>query len=340
MSHLAAIVPSKGALLEVTNRPTPTPGPNELLIEVKSVGLNPVDYYQREFGFFISDYPTIVGSDVGGVVLAAGSAVSPDAAKPGTRVAAFATAFYNQGNPDYGALQQRVLVPEVNVTPIPESMSFNEASVLPMSVQTAWSGWHCIGVDRNTLYKPEDKKGVLIWGGASSVGSGALQSAKLMGFTVYTTASNKHHEYLKSLGADRTFDYKEEGVEAKIITAAKEDGVSMDIAYHAVGQLQSVLDVLTALKGDKAGRVASAPRVMDGSPTADGITVAFAAVPAEERQEFANFVFRIWLKEKLEKGLYVPSPHVRVIDGGLGAAQQALDILKKGVSGEKLVLEL
>jgi NADPH:quinone reductase-like Zn-dependent oxidoreductase len=340
--HLAAILPSKGSRLEITHRPTPSPGPNELLIEVKSIALNPIDFHQRERGFAIAAYPAVVGSDVAGIVLEAGSSVPEDAPKPGSRVATFAPCFFKQGAPDYGALQTRVLVPYVNAVTLPEYLSFSEGSLLPMAVLTVWSGWYSIGVSRETQYTPADKKGLLVWGAASSVGSAALQSANLMGFRVYATASTKHHAYLKGLGASRLFDYKEEGVVEKIIKTAKEDGVTIHIGYDAVGQLKSSLDVLSALKGDGLSKLAEAALMPPDAPTAEGVEAKFVMAPPgeEARNEHFHFVFGVWLKEKLERKEFVPSPKIKVIDGGLESANAALDELQKGVSGVKLVLEV
>jgi NADPH:quinone reductase-like Zn-dependent oxidoreductase len=60
--HLAAaILPSKGSRLEIRHRPTPKPGAEELLIKVKSIALNPIDHYQRDFGFVIEKYPQFQG---------------------------------------------------------------------------------------------------------------------------------------------------------------------------------------------------------------------------------------------------------------------------------------
>lgn len=340
--HLAAIIPSKGSALEVIYRPTPTPGPNELLIEVRSIALNPFDHYQRDIGIYIKDYPAVVGSDVGGVVISAGSSGLSETLKPGTRVAAFATAYYAQGRPDYGALQTRVLVSADNVVPLPQDMSFNEASLLPMAVGTAWAGWYTIGVPRDTAYTAADTKGMLVWGGASSIGSAAVQIAKLMGFIVYVTASEKHHEYLKGLGAARTFDYKGENVVESIVKAAKEDGVTIQNGFDAVGQLRPCLDILKEFKGEGISKLAEATQLPKDSPKEDGVEVKFIAPSADEKEraEYFHFIFRVWLKEKLEKREYVPSPRIQVVEGGLQSAQKALDELKKGVSGVKLVLEV
>ena len=55
---------------------------------------------------------------------------------------------------------------------MPDGMSFNEASLLPMTVLTAWAAWYRFGIARDTAYTAEDKKGMLIWDGATSIGTG------------------------------------------------------------------------------------------------------------------------------------------------------------------------
>lgn len=341
--HLAAILPSKAAgTLKVGHRPTPTPGPNDLLVEVKAVALNPVDYYQRDHGYPPLDhYPTVIGSDVGGIVLSAGSSVPSDAPKPGTRIAAFATTFLTKGLPDYGAFQTRVLVPAANTVPLPSNMTFNEATLLPMAVMTAWSGLYTIDVPRDTAYTAADKKGILIWGGASSIGSAAVQVAKSMGFSSYVTASEKHHDYLKGLGASEVFDYKSEDAVGSIVKAAKADGVTVQVGFDAVGQVGSCLDVLKELKGGGTAKLGTAVPPPEDMPTAEGVEVRFVSAPGdtEARTEHFHFLFGVWLKEKLGKGEYVPSPKVQVVGAGLESINKGLDELKGGVSGVKLVVE-
>ncbi|KAF2491522.1 zinc-binding oxidoreductase-like protein CipB [Lophium mytilinum] len=342
--HLAAMLLSKGGPLTLCHRPTPTPGPNELLIAVHAVAFNPVDGYQRNFGLFISSYPAILGSDVAGVVLSAGSAVAASAPPPGTRVTAFAAAFFEQGNPDYGALQTRVIVPVENVAPIPDAVSFQDAAMLPMAVSTAWAGWYTIGLPRDTKYTAADKKGVLVWGGAGSVGSVAVQiAARLFGFVVYATASEKNHAYVKSLGASRVFDYKNAGVVEEIVKAAKEDGLSIDVAYHATPQnFKETLDVVKTLKFVETGKVAMAAPMDENSPKVEGVEAKFVLNPEglEARKEQFRFVYNDWLKEKLVSGDLVPSPKARVVEGGLGSANKALDeLMKGGISSEKLLVE-
>lgn len=339
-THQAAILPEKGARLQVQSRPTPTPGATELLIQVKSVALNPVDYYQRDFGFNLTHYPGVLGSDVGGIVSAVGSSVSHF--KSGDRVTAFAPAFDKGGHSDYGAFQEYVLVPAAYAAKVPDSMNFNEAAILPMAVETVMAGWYSIGMPTKYTVSPADKKAMLVWGGSSSVGSAAVQIAREMGYTVFATASEKHHQYIRSLGASHVFDYKDADVVSKIIQAAKDDGVALDTAYDAAGALQQILDILKAASPSGSGKVASAIPLKDDRPTADGIEVKFVMAPADkgEREKWAAWVFGEWLEQKLENKNFVPSPRLEVFPGGLEAMNDGLDRLKAGVSATKLVIEI
>ncbi|KAI1452020.1 GroES-like protein [Annulohypoxylon moriforme] len=340
-THLAAVAVAKAQPLEVQERQTPKPGPDELLIEVKSVALNPLDCKTRDFGFAIAGYPAVFGSDVGGVVIQPGSEVS-DIFKPGTRVAAFAPSFFVKGAPDHGAFQQRSIIPATNASPIPDNITFNQAATLPMAVATVWAGWETIGVRRDTSYSPSDKQGILVWGASSSVGSMTVQSARLLGFTVYATASAKHHEYIKSLGASRVFDYKAPGVDDTIIQAAKEDGLTFQYAYDAVGALPPCNNILKALKGDGVAHLASAPVLSPGYPIVEGIETKFVAASPDEKERAGqfSFIFNVWLKERLEKGEIVPCPKIQLVDGGLQGINKGLDILNAGVSCTKLVLDI
>ncbi|KAL1967359.1 hypothetical protein VTN77DRAFT_3143 [Rasamsonia byssochlamydoides] len=225
---------------------------------------------------------------------------------------------------------------------LPDSISFPEASTLPMAVQTSWAGWYTLGVPMDTQYAPEDKKGVLIWGGSSSIGTAAIQTAKSLGLVVYATASPQHHEYLKSLGASKVFDYKAKNVEETVVKAVKEDGVSLQMGFLATGPLKPNQDILKTLNTDGGATLASAPLLPQEYPQVDGVTVKFIMLPFDEKEraEYTRQIFHGWLKARLVSREYIPSPKVKVLDGGLGALQNGLDVLKQGVSAEKLVVEV
>ncbi|KAI0595506.1 GroES-like protein [Biscogniauxia sp. FL1348] len=339
-THKAAVAHATGQPLKVEERPTPNPGPEELLIDVKSIALNPVDVYSRGHGFALDAYPAVFGSDVGGIVLKAGTGVS-SAFKPGTRVSAFAPAYFARGAPDYGAFQERVLVPASNAAPIPDALSFNEAATFPMALATAWAGWKNIGIPPDATFDKQ-KQGVLVWGASSSVGAMAVQTARLLGFTVYATASPQHHDYVRALGAARVFDYREVGAEEAIVRAARGDRLTFRHGYDAVGALQPCLNVIKALKGDGPAHLASAPMPTRDSDPADNIEIKFVVASADraERTDEYTFWFNVWLKEKLASGALVPSPKIQVVEGGLAAINTGLDLLRRGISCTKLVLEI
>ena len=345
--HLAAVLPSRGASFIIKERPTPLPGPNEILIEVEAIALNPIDYIQRKRGFPPIKYPAILGSDIAGIVVAVGSGISSDVPKPGTRVAAYAPSFFMKGAVDYGAFQKRVLVPSENAVPLPENMTVNEASVIPMAAQTAWSGLMQMGITRNMTFTATDKKGILVWGAGSSVGCAVVQIARIIGFTVYATASKKHHAYLEGLGASKMFEYQDKDVVANVVNAGKEDGVTVDMAYLAAGDLMPCIKILRKLKGNVTAKVAMAPFQLTMLwwklfPNWMSTSVKFVTPPADEteRRHFFDFVFRVWLKDKLATGEFVSSPKIRVIGGGLASAENALEEFQVGLSGEKLVIEM
>ncbi|TPX32081.1 hypothetical protein SmJEL517_g04734 [Synchytrium microbalum] len=347
-THLAAVLPSRGADMVIMERPTPTPGANEVLIEVSAVALNPIDMMQRKSGFPSINYPAVLGSDVSGTVIAVGPTMPADAPVVGTRVAAFCPAFFVKGKEDYGAFQKKVIVPVSAVVAIPDTLAFNEAAILPMAVQTSWAGFIKSGLTRTTSYTPEDKRGLLVWGASSSVGSAAVQIAKSMGFTVYGTASPKNHEYIKSLGASRMFDYNDKDIVATIVKAGKEDGLMIDFSFVATGDFTPVLSILKELKKpDTIARIALAPFALKMLwwslfPQWRSTEVKFVSMSDkfEERSEFSHFIFGVWLKDKLASGQFVASPKIKLIEGGLGAIQKALDVDLKKSSAEKLVVPL
>ncbi|MCJ1318506.1 hypothetical protein MMC15_003836 [Xylographa vitiligo] len=342
-NHQAAVLAQKGARLSVVDRATPEPGPNEVLIEVKAVALNPVDWYQRDLGFPpVPSYPAVIGSDVAGIVAKVGSNVF-DVPPPGSRVLAFASSFYQNGSPDHGAFQKYALAQSEAVIALPDALTFEEGAVFPLAVMTALSGWTTMGIPLDTKFTPQLKQAVLIWGGASSVGTFCVQSARSMGFTVYATAGPQHHAYLKKLGADAVFDYKASDVVSQIIDTVKKDGVTLRFADCIVnGSLQPTLDVLKATKGDAVAQVAYAPGPPPEGLTLEGAEIKFNLPPMDpvERNAHMYKCFHVWLQNGLKSGTVVPSPRVQVETGGLEALNRALDTLKAGVSGTKIVVQI
>jgi hypothetical protein len=333
----------------------------------------------RNLGFFIQSYPTVVGFDFAGLVLEVGDNVPTGTAndelgptfQPGvTRVAAYAASAWKSCDPDYGAFQERCLVPWQHAVPLPdENMSWNSAATLPVSAQVPLSAWDMLGFTRmeetsasasvtsGETQTKNKKKGeaLLIWGASSSVGTMGVQSARLLRedsnssiAAVYATAGSANKKYVGSLGADRVFDYKDPGVVDAIVSAAKEDGLVIQHCYLATGQLALCQAVLKAFIGDSEGgekkkaKIASAPMVPPDTEEVDGVEIIFVqpSMVEEERLEQFRYWMGTWLRKNLAKGIIKPSPEPKVLGKGLGFINAGVDMVFQGVSCTKLVVEV
>jgi len=139
-----------------------------------------------------------------------------------------------QTGPLWGAYSEQIHLPEVNVSKIPEGVSYDEAAAASMTILTSW---HML-VGRAKI-KPGQT--VLVMGGSSGVGIFGIQIAKLYGCVVIATASPDKLERLKELGADYAVDHRKEDwhKEVRGITKeiAKRDGVSpgVDVIFEHIG---------------------------------------------------------------------------------------------------------
>ncbi|PYI08668.1 GroES-like protein [Aspergillus sclerotiicarbonarius CBS 121057] len=354
-THLAAVSLAKGAPFELQTRPTPKPGPDDLLIAVKSVALNPADGIMRDQGLFISTYPTVIGFDLSGLVLEVGDNVPVGVFQPGiTRVAAYSSCVWKSCDSDYGAFQERCLVPWQHALLLPEGISWNQAATLPVAGQVPLSAWDMMGIPRlgeATASSNQKREALLIWGASSSVGTMGVQTARLLRddhdssiAAVYATAGTANHSYVASLGADRVFDYKEPQVVDAIVSAAREDGLVIRHCFLATGQLASCQAVLKAFVGDdQKAKIGSAPVVPPDAEEVDGVETIFLMPSMDEEKGLAQF--RSWmgmLRNNLANGTIRPSPEPRVVGKGMGleAINTGLDVLHQGVSCIKLVIEV
>ncbi len=176
----------------------PKPSGLDLLVEVKSVSVNPVDVKRRGRDD-PGGAPRILGYDAAGIVVETGS----DARlfRPGEAVY-YAGAVGRQGtNAEFHLVDERI------VGRMPNSLSFPEAAALPLTSLTAWElMFERIGVRRGA---DADRRTILIVGGAGGVGSIAIQFARrLTGLTVIATASRpRTRAWCESLGSHRVIDH-------------------------------------------------------------------------------------------------------------------------------------
>jgi NADPH:quinone reductase-like Zn-dependent oxidoreductase len=189
------------------------------------------------------EMPHILGNDVVGVVIAAGSAVHH--LKPGDRVLVIPTLscgvcpqclagddnlcrdYDVLGRRRNGGYAQKVAVPAVNGLPFPDNLTWEEAAAVPLVFLTAW---HML-VGRAKLEPGED---VLVIGASSGVGSAAVQIARLIGARVIATAgSEAKRERVRSLGAHEVLDHASADIAAETRALTGKKGV--EVVFEHVG---------------------------------------------------------------------------------------------------------
>lgn len=350
-THLAAFTCAEGQPLQLQARPTPSPGPGELLVAVKSIALNPADVIMRNQGLFIQSYPTVTGFDIAGLVLAVGDDVPPPF-QEGIRIAAYAASVWKGCSPDYGAFQERCLVPWQHATVLPDDISWHHAATLPVAVQVPLSAWNAMEVIQArgaTAVTAAKREALLIWGASSSVGTMGVQTARLLRddshtsiAAVYATAGAANIEYVSLLGADWVFDYTDPQVANAIVSSARRDGLVIRHCFLATGDLRICQAVLKAfLGGETTAKIASAPPIPADAEIVDGIATLFLMPSMEEAQRLEQFRnWMAWLGENLARATIRPSPEPSVVGKGLGAINAGLDRLQQGVSCTKLIVEI
>jgi zinc-binding alcohol dehydrogenase family protein len=179
--------------------PKPAPSGRELLVEVKAISVNPVDYKVRLRTVPDEQLPRILGWDVAGVV----SEVGPDAKlfKRGDEVY-YAGSIQKPGaNSEYHVIDERIVGHK------PRKLGFAAAAALPLTTLTAWEGlFDRLGISRSGA---DRGKSLLLIGAAGGVGSIAIQLAKkLAGLRVIGTASRPESaRWVQELGADAVIDH-------------------------------------------------------------------------------------------------------------------------------------
>ena len=315
----------------IREEPMPELEVHQILVKVHTWAMNPCDSMLQDMSLPFVKYPVVLGQDVAGTVFEVGSTAAAKF-KVGDRVFGFPGG--NNSFKDYVTLSYKL------AAQIPDSLSFNDASVFPLCIITsslALFGKDYLSLPFPSLNPVSTRKSILVWGGSSAVGSNAIQLAKAAGFQVVTTCSAHSFEYVKSLGADTVFDYSSPSVTDDV--AAELDKGTCAGIYLAAGKVAEACQV--SFKSKQKLLVASTNQVMPGdAPEGVEAKFTFGTGGAEMYDETLPATFGGFLAEALETGVYKVAPPPEVVSRkGLEGIQEALDILKKGVSGKKLVVE-
>jgi NADPH:quinone reductase-like Zn-dependent oxidoreductase len=193
----------------------PAPGPGQVLVSVRAVGVNPLDHKVRSGaldGFFPVTFPAVPGYELSGVVAAVGDGVTGFA--PGDEVF---------GSLMGGAYAEQALVSADHLVRKPATLGWEQAAAIPVAAETAERVLDALDVRAGHT--------LLVHGAAGGVGTLLLQFARARGITVVGTASEANHAHLRELGAIPVA--YGEGLAERVRAAAP---AGVDRALDAAGQ--------------------------------------------------------------------------------------------------------
>jgi NADPH:quinone reductase-like Zn-dependent oxidoreductase len=369
--NLALWLPSKRADLTVGPAPYTPPRAGEIVVRARAVAINPVDRLMQTIGDLITpwlDYPFILGCDVAGEVAAVGDGVARF--RVGDRVLGHAVGSDKARNSAAeGAFQTYVVLLAHMASPIPDSLAFEAACVLPLGLSTAACGLFqkdFLALNHPSTAPTPVGETVLIWGGSTSVGSNAIQLAVAAGYEVVATASPHNFDYVKRLGAGQAFDYRSETAVADIIAALRGRRLAGALAIGA-GSGAACVDVVAACEGTSFVALASPPASFDAVPLGRGrfqrllpavgrmlsgnLRLALKTSAKRVRTKFiwgssllgnevGPMIYETYLPGALAQARYVAAPDPLVVGHGLQTLPAGFERQRQGVSARKLVVTL
>ena len=205
------------AQLQVEELPSPRPGPNDVVIEVKASALNFPDALLVQGLYQVKPpLPFSPGMELAGIIKEVGAEVRGFA--PGDRVIA---------SPGQGGFAEECAVPAARLTPLPAGMDFESGAALMVTYCTTLHALQDCG-----LLKAGETLAVL--GAAGGVGTSAIEVGKAMGARVIAAAAGQEKlDFCRKLGADETIDYQATDLRQRLLELT--GGKGADVVYDPVG---------------------------------------------------------------------------------------------------------
>lgn len=323
------------------------PEGGQALVKVQYSGINPADLnHAKHLGM----NNNVCGYEICGTVIEAG---------PTSRYAVgdivFGSNYPRRSKPAYHGGHQdfAILESDPMSTKLPAQLPHADAAALGIMVRTAGDAlMNLFGIPFPAIdvFGPPATGGLLIWGGASTVGTAAIQLARAMGLKpIFTTASPANHEALLRLGATQCFDYRDPNIVNVVRAAAEKKGdtikyildtVCKDGSPGTVEQCESIAaapDVTFAGSlpqiGNPRWKMAFAARGIDAAVPFLIPGVGKANMEWESRLEKAV----IWAATNYGKQFQIPN--VQIVKGAESGIQAIKDVNEGKVSFAKVVIE-
>ena len=216
-------------VLRLENVPMPQPGPDEVVVRMHAIGVNPVETYIRAGKYSrVPDLPYTPGNDGAGVIEQVGRNVSEF--KAGDRV-------YSAGSIS-GTYAEFALCKTEQVHPLPANVSFVQGAAMGTPYATAYRG-----LFQRAYARPGET--VLVHGASGGVGTAAVQLARARGLRVFGTAgSDKGRTLVREQGAHKVFDHGAADHFDQIMTATNREGVDVIVEMLANVNLGKDLTIL------------------------------------------------------------------------------------------------
>ncbi|KHF41285.1 NADPH:quinone reductase [Halalkalibacter okhensis] len=306
-------------VLTVSEVAKPSIQTNEVLIQVRASGINPVDTYFRKGIRPVESFPHIPHFDVAGEVVEKGTDVNN--VNIGDRVWATNAK---------GASAEFVAVSSDLVFPLSNESSFADGAAIAMPYMTAYLSLF----NRGQL---KENESVLIFGGAGAVGHAAIQLAKNAGATVITTASTPEKAAIaKEAGADEVIVYTTEDLVTRVKERTNDEGVSLILDMSFSENMEKDLEIIKL-----GGRIITIGSPVNNTPPlmwrqlnmkhASLIGVLLFTAPKEELVNAGHFI-----SKGIESGAL--SAHIGKVFPYEEAAQAHVALEKKEYDG-RIILE-
>ncbi|KAJ5751810.1 hypothetical protein N7520_008727 [Penicillium odoratum] len=312
---------------------------DEILIRLKAIAINPADYKMVDQGHRVKDWPFVPGLDGAGIVEEIGSSVKRVGL--GDKV----LALFTPGD-RAASYQQYAVLKEADVARIPESWTLEQASTLGVCFLT---GIMALGIGLKTplpFLEGGETAGfnpcsVLILGGSSAVGAATIQLLRLAvpGCRILTTSSPRHHAYIKdTLGADSVIDRGSETLVTHVKSQTLEyRGVDAIIDAVGAGGLQShIFETFDAQGPKKYAQVWTGDNEIKVPSGIESVLFRGRDLPKLSGNENIMKSLERLLEEEKYK---LPLP-VHEVGRGFDKLERGLELMRKGVSGEKLVVSV
>jgi NADPH:quinone reductase-like Zn-dependent oxidoreductase len=352
MAYLAAVFIAPDVPLSIQELPMPTLGPNELLIAVCSVSVNPSDYKIVRESLFPVPAGFVIGRSFGGIVSAVGSAINSSDFAIGNFVTG--SRRFPSLEPKYGAFQRYVVVSIETVGKLAREEDIELATALMGNLPPAVglvkeAGLELPPLDGKEPLKKNGKK-ILVYGGSSSLGSTIVQLVAQAGYEVITTSSPKNQDFVSKLGAAKVLNHSQSlgGLNDELNQYGPYDVV---IDAVSTSQTLSITSAVLFTQENREIFTTSGPIDPNALPKGvvaitcprklpEGFNPAFAgwSISVDYFNEIRNWTYKKYMAQAVAAGKLISLP-LDKIPGGLKGIEQAFDKMKEGTSGVKLMID-